>query len=103
MTLAIEYHLVLAETGGQLHPQLSSPSLLLNGQPPSSDAGWTLAVVDICSRCLMILRRHEEQSLAWPSRTAPTGLDLPPSSFPLCAPQWVDALTTTGHLRKSST
>src|SRR6516162_903274 len=101
MTLAIEYHLVLAETGGQLHPQLSSPSLLLNGQPPSSDAGWTLAVVDICSTCLMILKRHEELSLAWPSRTAPTGPVPPPSSFPVCSPQWDDALTITGHLKRS--
>src|SRR6516162_11254378 len=101
MTLAIEYHLVLVGTGGQLHPQLSSPSLLLNGQPPSSDAGWTLAVVDICSTCLMILRRHEELSLAWPSLTGPTGLDLPPSSFPLCDPLWDDALTATGHRKKN--
>src|SRR6516164_597414 len=101
MTLAIEYHLVLAETGGQLHPQLSRPSLLLNGQPPSSDAGWTLAVVDICSTCLMILRRHEELSLAWPSRTGPTGLDLPPLSFPLCAQVWEGPLTITGHLKRS--
>src|SRR6516162_8547177 len=101
MTLAIEYHLVLAETGGQLHPQLSRPSLLLNGQPPSSDAGWTLAVVDICSTCLMILRRHEELSLVWPSRTAHMVGDQRPLSFPLCDPLWDDALTATGHRKKN--
>src|SRR6516225_4311486 len=96
---SVEYHLVLVQTGGRWSPQLSSPNLRLTKPTKHFGAGWTNVTVEICSRCLTILRRHEELSLAWPLPTDPMTLVQSHWSFPLCAPAMAEGLKITGHLK----
>src|SRR6516164_8573420 len=98
---SVEYHLVLTESGGHLFPQLSSPNLRLTKPTKHFGAGWTNVTVEVCSRCLTILRRHEELSLAWPLPTDLMMLVQSRCCFPLCDTAMAKHLKTTGHLKRS--
>src|SRR5215469_6767770 len=105
MTCIPGFHLHLVRTGNQLNLQLSYTYPTSEPLTIYSETGSFTLQAEMCSDCLMILKRLEGTSPVWRLRTARIEevVDLLPSSFRLCDPEDQKVLQAIGLLKKSTT